>query len=103
MSKNKTQPASGGAPGSAEYVPFGEEWQKVVAALPKAKLVEMLRAALVFRASALEAIPTTWLDPLLTGPGATLQGSGGTWGCPGIERLLNGVKQRIADLPNPPR
>ena len=29
--------------GSAEYVPYGPEWAKEVARLPKARLVEMLR------------------------------------------------------------
>ena len=32
-------------------------------------------------------IPTNWTDPLLSGPGAALRGSG-SWGCPDIERLL---------------
>lgn len=47
----------------------------------------------------LDAIPTNWLDNLLTGPNAVLRGKGGTWGCPDIERLLKAVRQRINDLP----
>ena len=33
-----------------------------------------------------DLVPTNWLDPLLTGPDAVLKGTGGTWGCPDIER-----------------
>ncbi|HCE08754.1 MAG TPA: hypothetical protein DEQ40_09175, partial [Oxalobacteraceae bacterium] len=47
----------------------------------------------------LDAIPTNWLDNLLTGDEAVLRGNGGTWGCPDIERLLKAVRQRINDLP----
>ena len=43
----------------------------------------------------LDAIPSNWCDPLLTGPEAALHGKGGTWGCPDIERLLNGVRERL--------
>lgn len=49
-------------------------------------------------AAALECIPKNWLDPLLTGAGAALCGNGGTWGCPDIERLLNGIRERIQRL-----
>ena len=42
------------------------------------------------RARCAAMIPTTWLDPLLTGPTAAL--SAPPWDCPDIERLL----QRIA-------
>jgi hypothetical protein len=45
-----------------------------------------------------EAVPTNWCDALLTGPDATLRGNGGTWGCPDIERLLSGVRKRIAAI-----
>lgn len=44
---------------------------------------------------AISLIPTNWLDSLLTGPDASLQGNGGTWGCPDVERLLQGVKARL--------
>lgn len=44
-----------------------------------------------------DLVPTNWLDPLFSGPNAVLQGRGGTWGCPDIERLLRAVKKRIAD------
>jgi len=40
-------------------------------------------------------IPTTWLDPLLTGRDAALTGEAGKWGCPDIENLLRAIKDRI--------
>lgn len=40
-------------------------------------------------------VPTNWLDPLLTGPDAVLEGTG-PWGCPDIAKLLRAVKARIA-------
>lgn len=46
-------------------------------------------------AEVIALIPTSWLDPLLSGPDAALSGKGGTWGCPDIERLLNGIRKRI--------
>lgn len=39
-------------------------------------------------------IPTTWLDPLLTGPGAVI-GSGKFYTCADIENLLRALKKRI--------
>lgn len=39
-------------------------------------------------------VPTNWLDPLLTGKAAALHGSG-PWGCPDIERLLRGIRNRL--------
>lgn len=53
---------------------------------------EMVKEAI---AEAADKIPTTWLDPLLSGPNAVLQGSG-PWGCPDIERLLKAIKERFA-------
>jgi len=47
-----------------------------------------------------DAVPHTWLDNLLTGPNAVLEG--GTWGCTDIERLLKAVKARILALSNDP-
>jgi hypothetical protein len=41
------------------------------------------------------AVPTNWCDPLLTGPNAALGPHAGKWGCPDIERLLAGVRNRI--------
>ena len=40
-----------------------------------------------------DPIPTSWLDPLLTGPRAVI----GTppYGCPDIERLLNALRIRV--------
>ena len=42
--------------------------------------------------AALDAIPTTWLDPLLTGPKAVIGMP--PYGCPDIERLLNAIRER---------
>lgn len=39
----------------------------------------------------LNCVPTTWLDPLLTGPGAIKVPAG----CPDIEKLLNNIRLRI--------
>lgn len=47
-----------------------------------------------------DAVPTNWLDNLLTGPSAVLKGNGGTWGCPEIEALCKGIKARILALSN---
>lgn len=44
-----------------------------------------------------DGVPTSWLDPLLTGPEAVLNGNG-PWGCPDIERLLRAVKKRVESL-----
>lgn len=41
------------------------------------------------------AVPTTWLDPLLTGPEAVLGTRGGQWGCPDIEKLLQAIRKRM--------
>jgi len=42
-------------------------------------------------------VPTTWLDPLLTGPEAVLKGHG-PWAGPDIERLLGAITKRIDSL-----
>lgn len=47
---------------------------------------------------ALDAIPTNWLDSLLTGPDAALS-KRAPWGCPEIEQLLRAIKARLAALP----
>lgn len=55
--------------------------------------------------TAAHLVPTSWLDPLLTGDDAVLKGSG-PWGCPDIERLLNAIRERIAtaqETPSPQR
>ena len=44
-----------------------------------------------------KVVPANWLDPLLTGPNAILQGHG-PWGCPDIERLLQKIVAAIAAL-----
>ena len=44
-----------------------------------------------------DGVPTSWLDPLLTGPDAVLKGHG-PWGCPDIEALLNAVRKRVQSL-----
>jgi hypothetical protein len=43
----------------------------------------------------IDELPTSWLDPLLTGPQAVLKTKGGTWGCPEVEAVLRGVKARL--------
>lgn len=45
------------------------------------------------RSAALETIPTTWLDSLLTGAGAVVESP--PYGCRDIERILSAVKQRL--------
>ena len=42
-----------------------------------------------------DLVPSSWLDPLLTGPDKVLHGEPGTWGCPEIETLLNAIRERI--------
>lgn len=54
---------------------------------------------LIRREDALDAIPSNWIDNLLTGPDAALRGDGGTWGCPDIERLLNAVREKVRAIP----
>lgn len=48
----------------------------------------------------LDDIPTSWLDPLLTGPDAALSKDAGKWGCPDIERLLLAIKDRMRKTAN---
>ena len=45
-------------------------------------------------------IPSSWLDPLLSGPDAALTG-GGPWAAQDIETLLRLVKRRIRARPSP--
>jgi hypothetical protein len=40
----------------------------------------------------LNSIPSTWLDPLLSGPGGIKIPAG----CPDIERLLNNIRVRVS-------
>lgn len=47
------------------------------------------------------AVPSNWCDPLLTGPNKALLGEPGTWDCADIERLLNGIRERLAANPTP--
>lgn len=47
------------------------------------------------RQQVLDAIPTNWLDPLLTGDGAVIHKSP----CPEVEALLKAVRARILELP----
>lgn len=41
-----------------------------------------------------KAIPTSWLDPILSGPASVK----GTFDCPSTERLLAAVAERIRGL-----
>lgn len=43
----------------------------------------------------LDAIPTSWLDPLLSGPDKVIVKSP----CPEIEKLLTVLRARISELP----
>ena len=43
--------------------------------------------------SILEAFPSNWLDPMLTGPHAVLGKP--PWGCPDVERLVAAIKDRV--------
>lgn len=47
------------------------------------------------RQQVLDAIPSNWLDPLLTGEGKVVNKSP----CPEVQALLNAVRARIAALP----
>jgi hypothetical protein len=49
--------------------------------------------------SAAACVPTTWLDPMLTGPKAVIGLH--PWGGPDIERLLNAVRGEILKLKKP--
>lgn len=75
--------------------------KKLLTTEVRASQVDDLDAALAAaraegRAEAADMIPTTWIDPLLSGPGAVLSSKGdGHWGCPDIERLLRALKDRI--------
>lgn len=44
---------------------------------------------------AADAVPTSWLDNLLTGPKAALPTGTYQYTCPDIERLLSALKARI--------
>lgn len=44
---------------------------------------------------ALDAIPTNWLDPLLSGPEKVIDKAP----CPEVEALLKALRARIKDLP----
>lgn len=46
----------------------------------------------------LDAIPGNWLDSLLTGPEKVLP-SGDSYSSRDVERLLNAIRKRIAELP----
>lgn len=48
---------------------------------------------------AADAVPTTWLDDLLTGP--TSVGGEPPFGCPQVEAILRGVKARILAIEAP--
>jgi len=50
--------------------------------------------------SCADLVPDSWLDAILTGPQKALHGTGGTWGCPDIERLMRAVKDRITRANN---
>lgn len=45
------------------------------------------------------AVPTTWLDDILTGPNAVIREQ--PWGCPEVERILSAVRKRIEKIAHP--
>lgn len=47
------------------------------------------------REAAVKAIPTTWLDSLLTGPDAVIGKP--PYGVPDIEKLLSAVRDRVRE------
>lgn len=47
------------------------------------------------RQQVLDAIPTNWLDPLLSGDGKVIHNSP----CPEIEALLKALRARLSELP----
>jgi hypothetical protein len=54
-------------------------------------------AALIERlAKCADAVPTSWLDDILTGPNAVIGEQ--PWGCPEVERILSAVRKRLAAL-----
>ena len=57
-------------------------------------------SGVVEKDGALDAIPSSWLDPLLSGHEKALEGKPGTWNCADIERLLLAIRARINRLPN---
>ena len=46
-----------------------------------------------------DAVPTNWLDPLLTGPDRV---GNVPFGCPEIEKLLRAVRERVILAVTPP-
>lgn len=62
-------------------------------AKPKLKFVPDDVRDLVIEECA-KAVPTTWLDPILSGPDSVR----GTFDCPSTERLLGAVAERIRAL-----
>jgi len=54
------------------------------------------------RKRVIDAIPSNWLDPLLTGPTAVVGKP--PYNCEHVEAILNAVRARVtAALPKPPR
>lgn len=39
-------------------------------------------------------LPTTWLDPILTGPQAVIE-TKGPWGCRDIENIIGAIRKRM--------
>ena len=63
----------------------------------QAKEMRAIRASRDKLAKAAEgAIPSSWLDPLLSGPTSVLNGNqAGHWGCPEVEALLEAIRERV--------
>jgi hypothetical protein len=48
----------------------------------------------------IDCLPTTWLDPMLTGKDAVLGKN--PWGCPDIEKLINAIRKKMKVVGNLP-
>ncbi len=65
----------------------------------RAKKTEM-RAKAKRDKAILAAIPTSWLDPLLSGPNEIAKPP---YHCPDIERLLQAIRERVQTIMEPSR
>lgn len=96
MFRNEEQTSLATGQGSERHKSGSTTLSRKERILARAKLDEAIYLAGYQHgiAKAKDAIPTSWLDPLLTGPDAVF-GKGGPWGCPDIERLLGAIKARL--------
>lgn len=81
--------------GSHDNTTIGEVRDQLRAMLAEIPQEATATVEAISRQAALDAIPSTWLDNLLSGDGKVIHKSP----CPEIEALLNQIRQRIAALP----